>query len=149
MAGTYKNSKLTQIEANSQDSSTGAISTKEVEAGEQDLSVETPDSVTDPDGATVYTVARMPASLTIFDYDFCFVDTLNSGNTIEGEMVARNKIFVKLHLQGGIMELPNGDQWIEVRPVVFPGMDAGTDDDLVAGMLEFTHSEHDGVQRPA
>jgi len=149
MAETYKNSKLQKIEVNSQDSATGAISTEDVEGGEQDLSVEVPDAVTDPDGATVFTVARMPASLTIFDYDFCFVDTLNSGKTLVGEMVANNYVFVKLHLQGGIIELPNGDQWIEVRPVVYPNMDAGTDDDLVAGKLDFTHSEHDGVQRPA
>jgi hypothetical protein len=148
MAGTYKNAKLTKIEANSQDASTGAISTTDVEGGEQDLGVEVPDSVTDPDGATVYTVARLPASIAIFDYDFCFVDTLNSGKTLEGEMAARNKVFVKMHLQGGTIQLPNGDQWLGVRPTVFPDIDAGTDDDLVAGMLEFTHSVHDGVQRP-
>jgi hypothetical protein len=46
------------------------------------------------------------------------------------------------------MQLPDGSTWIEVRPVVYPELDAGTDDDLVAGRLDFQHSEYDGVQRP-
>lgn len=145
---TYKNSKLEQVEANSQGSSTGAISTTEVQGGEQDISVEIPDSVQDVEQQTVFTVSRLPASIAIFDYDFCFVDTLNSSNTLEEEMVSRNKVFVRLTLQGGVMQLPDGSTWIEVRPKVFPDLDAGTDDDLVAGMLEFQHSEYDGVQRP-
>jgi len=145
---TYKNSRLQKVEANSQDSATGAISTTEVEEGEQDISVEVPDSVQDTEQQTVFTVSRLPASLTIFDYDFCFTDTLNSSNTLEEEMVKRNFIFVRLTLQDGTMQLPDGSTWIEVRPKVFPDLDAGTDDDLVAGMLEFQHSEYDGVQRP-
>lgn len=143
-----QNSRLKKVEANSQSSSTGAISTTEVEAGEQDISVEVPDSVQDTSQETVFTVSRLPASLTIFDYDFCFVDTLNSSNTLEEEMVNRNKIFVRLTLQDGTMQLPDGSTWINVRPVVYPELDAGTDDDLVAGVLEFQHSSYSGLQRP-
>jgi len=145
---TYKSSRLQQVEANSQNSSTGAISTTEVEGGEQDISVEVPDSVQDTEQQTVFTVSRLPASIAIFDYDFCFVDTLNSSSTLEEEMVNRNKIYVRLTLQDGTIQLPDGSTWINVRPVVYPELDAGTDDDLVAGMLEFQHSEYDGVQRP-
>lgn len=145
---TFKNSKLQQIEANSQGSSTGAISTTDVEGGEQDLEVEVPDSVTDVEGQTVYTVSRLPGSLMIFDYDFCFTDSMDSGNTLEEAMANRSKVFVRLTLQDGVIQLPDSTQWLEVRPVVYPEMDAGTDDDLVAGAFEFQHSVYDGVQRP-
>jgi hypothetical protein len=145
---TYKNSRLQQVEANSQDSSTGAISTTEVEGGEQDISVEVSDSVQDTEQQTVFTVSRLPGSIAIFDYDFCFTDTLNSSNTLEEEMVQRNFIYVRLTLQDGTMQLPDGSTWIEVRPVVYPELDAGTDDDLVVGRLDFQHSEYNGVQRP-
>ena len=146
---TFKNSKLQKVEINSTDGSTGAIETTDVEGGEQDLSVTIADNVQDVDQATVYTVSRLEGSLAIFDYDVIFTDAMDSGDTVDDAMVARDKVYVRLTLQGGVIELPDGTQWIEVRPVAMPDMDAGTDDDLVAGMLEFTHSEHDGVQRPA
>lgn len=145
---TYKNSQLQKVEANSQDSSTGAISTVDVEGGEQDLSVEIPDSVQDTEQQTIFMVSRLPASLAIFDYDFCFTDSMQSGNTLEEAMVQRNQIYVRLTLEGGVIQLPSGDTWLQVRPIVYPSMDAGTDDDLVVGTLEFQHNEYDGVQRP-
>ena len=145
----YKNSKLQKVEMNSTDGTTGAIETTDVEGGEQDLNVTVADSVQDVDQATVYTVSRLEGQIAILDYDAVFVDTMDDSNTVEQAMTQRNKIYVRVTLQGGVIELPDGTQWIQVRPVVYPDMDAGTDDDLVAGMLEFTHSEHDGVQRPA
>jgi hypothetical protein len=149
MANTFKVSKLTQVHANSQDSTTGEITTKDISADDTELNVEIADAETDPDGATFFTVSRLTGTLGIDDYDFCFVDSLDNGSTLEEEMASRNKVFVQLVLEGGTLQDGNGNTWFEVRPVVMPAMEVGTDDDLVTGMLEFTHSDHDGVQRPA
>ena len=149
MADTFKVSKINQVHANSQDSTTGEITTTEVESGDAELTVDVSDNVTDVNGATIFTVSRLEGTLPIADYDFCFVDTMDDSNTLEDAMVARQLVYVQLDLEGGTMQDASGNTWFEVRPVVMPDMDIGSDDDLVTGMLEFTHSEHSGVQRPA
>jgi|APHM01.1.fsa_nt_gi hypothetical protein len=146
----FKVSNLVQLQINSQDSTTGAVTVlgDDVSTSDTTLDVEISDNVQDVEQQTVFTVSRMTGELAILDYDALFVDTLNSGNTVEDEMVARNKIYVQIELEGGVMQDGNGNQWFEVRPVVMPTTAVESDEDLVKGMLTFNHSDFSGVQRP-
>jgi hypothetical protein len=73
---------------------------------------------------------------------------MNSSNTVEDAMVSRNKVYVQVEMEGGIMQDGSGNQWFEVRPVVMPTTAIESDEDLVKGMLNFNHSDFSGVQRP-
>jgi len=147
----FKVSNLVQLQINSQDSSTGAITVdgEDVATGDTSLDVEISDNVQDVEQETVFTVSRMTGELAILDYDALFVDTMNSSNTVEDAMVNRNKVYVQVELEGGVMQDGNGNQWFEVRPVVMPTTAIESDEDLVKGMLTFNHSDFSGVQRPA
>lgn len=148
MANTFKVSKLKKVHINSTSGTTGEIVTTDISADNTSLDVTIADSETDPDDATYFTVSRMEGSLALADYDAAFVDTMNNSSTIEDEMTSRNKVYVQLELEDGTMQDGSASTWFQVRPTVMPDMDVSTDDDLVAGMLEFTHSDHSGVQRP-
>lgn len=148
MANTFKNSKLNTIHVNSASQTTGEITSSDISSDQTDLNVEIADNETDPDGATYFTVSRLTGTLVIDDYDFGFTDTMNSGNTLETEMTSRNKVYVQIDLEGGTLQDSSASTWFQVRPVLAPTMDPGTDDALVKPMLEFTHSDHSGVQRP-
>lgn len=147
----FKVSNLVQLLLNSQSSTTGAVTVSgdDVATGDTTLDVEISDNVQDVEQETVFTVSRMTGEIAILDYDALFVDTLDSGNTVEDEMVARNKIFVQIELEGGIMQDGSGSQFFPVRPVVMPTTAIESDEDLVKGMLSFNHSDFSGVQRPA
>jgi len=148
MANTFKVSKLNTVHINSTNASSGEISTSDISADDTSLDVTIADSETDPDGATYFTVSRLEGSIAITDFDALFVDTMTNSKTVETAMTERSKVYVQLDLEGGTMQDSSSNTWFEVRPVVMPSMDVATDDDLVAGMLEFTHSDHSGVQRP-
>ena len=148
MANTFKVSKLTQVHINSTNGSTGEIATAEISSDDTSLDVTIADAETDPDGATYFTVSRLEGTLALNDYDALFVDTMSDNNTVEDAMTARSKVYVQLDLEDGTVQDSSGSTWFEVRPVVMPSMDVATDDDLVQGTLEFTHSDHGGVQRP-
>ena len=149
MANTFKVSKINELGANSQDSSTGEITTTQIQSGDAELTVDVSDNVTDVDGATIFTVSRLEGTLPVADFDFCFVDTMNDGSTLEDAMAARELVYVRLALEGGELQTSSGSNRFEVRPVVMPDLSPGSDEDFVTGMLEFTHSDHGGVQRPA
>lgn len=147
MADTYHVSKLNKIHWNSTSGTTGEITSTSIDSDNTDIEIEVSDNVTDPDGATVFTVARMSGSTTVNDYDDLFVETMNNGSTVEEEMASRNTIYAKFDLEGKSLEDSTGSNWFEVRPVARPQGDVGTDDALLSGVFEFTHSDHGGVQR--
>lgn len=148
MASTFKVSKLNKVLINSTSGTTGAISSTDISSDGTSLEVSVADSETDPDDATFFTVSRMEGELVLNDYDVLFADTMNNGNTVETEMTSRGKVYVQMQLEDGTMQDSSTSTFFEVRPAVEPTMDVSTDDDLVAGLLRFTHSDHGGVQRP-
>lgn len=147
MADTFNVSKINTLHANSQASTTGEITIGEedIESGPSESNVEISDAVTDPNGGTIFTVSRFTMTIALADYDSCFVDTVNSGNTLLAEMTSRNMIFLQFELQGGTLQDSAASTWFEVRHTVRTSMDAFTDDDLISGVLEFTYSDHGGV----
>jgi hypothetical protein len=147
----FKVSNLVQLQINSQDSSTGAITVdgEDVSTGDTSVDVEISDNVQDVEQETVFTVSRITGEIAILDYDALFVDTMNSSNTVEDAMVNRNKIYVQMEVVDGIIQDGSGNQWLQVRPVVMPTTAIESDEDLVKGMLTFNHSDFSGVQRPA
>jgi len=146
----FKVSNLVQLQINSQDSSTGAITVdgEDVATGDTSLEVEISDNVQDVEQETVFTVSRITGEIAILDYDALFVSTMDNSNTVEDAMVNREKVYVQVELIDGIMQDGSGTQWLEVRPVVMPTTAIESDEDLVKGMLNFNHSDFSGVQRP-
>ena len=147
----FKVSNLVQLQINSQDSSPGAITVdgEDVSTGDTSLDVEISDNVQDVEQETVFTVSRMTGELAILNYDALFVDTMNSSNTVEDAMVNRNKVYVQVELEGGVMQDGNGNQWFEVRPVVLPTSAIESDANLVQGTRTFNHIAFSGVPWPA
>lgn len=147
MANTFNVSKINTLHANSQASTTGelTIDEEDIESGPSESDVEIADSVTDPNGATIYTVSRFTMSIALADYDFLFTDTMDDGNTLLATMTSRSTAYLQFDLEGGTLQDSTANTWFEVRPVVSPDMDNFTDDDLISGMLEFTYSDHGGV----
>jgi hypothetical protein len=146
---TFQNSQLNKAEVNSQASSTGAISTTDISTRDTSLDSTVSDNEQTPSGQTIFTVSRLEGEIAVIDMDFLFVDTLNNGNTVEDEMDARNTVFLRLTLEGGVIQDSGGSKWLEIRPVTEVSYDPTTDDALVAGVLRFTHPDSGGTQRPA
>lgn len=149
MANTFKVSKITKVHVNSTNGTAGEIVTSDISSDDTNLDVNIADAETDPDDATYFTVSRLEGELGLEDFDALYVDTMNDGNTVEDTMTSRSKVYVQIELEGGTLQDGSGSTWFQVRPVVPPAMDVSTDDDLVTGMLNFTHSDHSGVQRPS
>ena len=91
----FKVSNLVQLQINSQDSTTGAITVPgdDVSTSDTSLDVEISDNVQDVEQETVFTVSRMTGELAILNYDALFVDTMNSSNTVENRRSDELKLF--------------------------------------------------------
>jgi len=147
---TFQNSQLEKVEVNSQASATGAIASEDIRTENTSLDSTVSDNEQDPSGQTIFTVSRLEGEIELADQDFLYVDTLNSGNTVEDEMNARNKVFVRLTLSRNTKIVDSsGSEWLEVRPVVEQNYNPTTDDALVGSSLRFTHPDSGGTQRPA
>jgi GH15 family glucan-1,4-alpha-glucosidase len=146
----FQNSQLEKIEVNSQASATGAIASEDIRTENTSLDSTVSDNEQDPSGQTIFTVSRLEGEIELADQDFLYVGTLDSGNTVEDEMNARNKVYVRLTLSGNTKIVDSsGSEWLEVRPVVEQNYNPTTDDALVGSSLRFTHPDSGGTQRPA
>jgi len=146
MSHTYNASALQEVAVNSQDSTTGEIRTSDI-SDESDWSVDIPDAETTPEDEPFFVVSKMTGELVIEDYDFGFVDTMNSGDTLEDRMVANQTVFVQLVLEGGTLQDSAASTWFEVKPMVPPIGDVSDNEGLLKPRLDFTHSDYGGVQR--
>jgi hypothetical protein len=146
---TFQNSQLNKVEINSAANSTGAISTTDISADGTSLDSSISDNETTPSGQTIFTVSRLEGEIVVNDMDFLFTDTMDSGNTVETAMNNRTTVYVRLTLEGGVIQESGGSDWIEVRPVTEVDYNPATDDALVSGVFRFTHPDSGGTQRPA
>lgn len=146
---TFQNSQLNKVEINSTSSSTGAVSTTDISVNGTSLDTTISDNEQTPSGQTIFTVSRLEGSIAVNDMDFLFTDTMSSGNTVETAMNNRNTVYVKLTLEGGVVQNSSSSKWLEVRPVTRVDYNPATDDALVSGVFEFTHPDSGGTQRPA
>jgi len=147
---TFQNSQLEKVEVNSQASATGAIASEDIRTENTSLDSTVSDNEQDPSGQTIFTVSRLEGEVELADQDFLYTDTLNSGKTVEDEMNARNKVFVRLTLSGNTKIVDSsGSEWLKIRPVVEQNYNPTTDDALVGSSLRFTHPDSGGTQRPA
>lgn len=142
MAGTFKDAKVTKVHINSQNSSTGAISTTDIDADDTDGLDTTPEGNTDPDGATAFTSEELDFSIVFLDHDFLFVDTMNDGNTAEDTMP--NKLYVKIECQGGTLEDSSSNTWHEVRATTSEVGDITDGSDKRKGELSGILRDHGG-----
>lgn len=141
MANTFKDAKITTLHINSQDSTTGELTTSEIDADNTSIST-TPEGITDPDGATAFTSEEIDATITVTDHDFLFVDTMNNGSTAEDTMP--QKLWVQIELQGGTLVDSSGNQWHEVRATTSEVGDVSDASDKRKGELSFIARDHGG-----
>lgn len=141
MAGTFKDAKITKVHINSQSSTTGEITTTDIDA--DNTSIDTnPTGNTDPDGATAFTSEELDVTITFLDHDFLFTDTMNDGNTAEATMP--NKLFVQIECQGGTLEDSSATTWHEVRATTSEVGDVSDASDKRKGELSFIARDHGG-----
>lgn len=144
----FANSKINQVHFNSSGNSTGAITTGDISSNDTSLEGEIADGETDPSGETIFTVSRLDIDINIIDLDVLRTETMDNGNTVETAMAKRNKIFVKIDLEGGSIADSQGNTWLEVRPTVEPNLNPATDDRLTGIMFSAMHTDHSGAQLP-
>jgi len=141
MAGTFKDAKITEVAINSQNSTTGEIRTSDIDGDNSELGT-TPEGLTDPDGATVFTSEELDFGIVVFDHDFLFTDTMNDGNTAEDTMP--NKLWVQIVCQGGTLEDSGGNTWHEVRATTSETGDITDASDKRKGELSGVLRDHGG-----
>jgi len=98
---TFNNPKITKLEIDTDSGLSGAVSTTDIKQGDTDLSVETPDGPTDPEGNPYKTVNRLRGGIAVVDMDFLYTDTLNSGNTLESEIYDNTALYFRVTCEDG------------------------------------------------
>jgi len=147
---TFQNSQLEKVEINSTAAATSAIESDDIRTENTSLDSTVSDNESDPSGQTIFTVSRLEGNVEFADQDVLYVDTMDSGNTVETAMNNRSKVFVRLTLANGTaIQDSQGSDWLEVRPVVEQNYNPTTDDALVGSSFRFTHPDSEGTQRPA
>lgn len=141
MANTFKDAKITKLHINSQSSTTGELTTTDIDAENTSIDT-TPEGNTDPDGATAFTSEEIDATITVLDHDFLFVDTMNDGNTAEDTMPST--LYVQIECQGGTLQDSAGNSWHQVRATTSEVGDISDASDKRKGELSFIARDHGG-----
>lgn len=144
---TLKDAKVTKVHMNSQDSTTGEVTSTDIDANNTSVESQTGDTEQDPDGGIIFVEETLDVTIVFEDWDALFTNTMNSGNTVETAMVNGSKIWVQIETQGGTIQDSSANNRLEVRPVVREVGDVTDKSANRKGELSFVHVDHGGVHK--